>query len=50
MWDGLKGGVVAAGSALAASVCCLLPLALVLLGVWSGAAARPSAAAWRAGR
>lgn len=37
MWTGLKGGLVAVGSALAASVCCLLPLALVLLGVSSGA-------------
>ncbi len=37
MWSGLKGGLVAAGSALAASVCCLLPVTLVLLGVSSGA-------------
>lgn len=37
MWGGLKGGLVAVGSALAASVCCLLPLALVLLGVSTGA-------------
>lgn len=37
MWTGLRGGVVAAGSAVAASVCCLLPLTLVLLGLSSGA-------------
>ncbi len=37
MWNGVKGGLVAAGSALGASVCCVLPLALVLLGVSSGA-------------
>lgn len=37
MWNGLTGGLVAAGSAIAASVCCLLPLGLVLLGVSSGA-------------
>ena len=37
MWNGLKGALVGVASALAASVCCLLPLALVLLGVSSGA-------------
>jgi hypothetical protein len=37
VWAGLKGGLLAAGAALAASVCCLLPLTLVLLGLSSGA-------------
>ncbi len=37
MWSGLKGALVGVASALAASVCCLLPLALVLLGLSSGA-------------
>lgn len=37
MWRGLKGGLVGVASALTASVCCLLPLALVLLGLSSGA-------------
>ncbi len=33
----LKSGIVSAGSALVASLCCALPLAIVLLGLGSGA-------------
>lgn len=33
----LKAGVIASGGALLASLCCLLPLAVVLLGLGSGA-------------
>jgi mercuric ion transport protein len=36
-WSDLRAGLVSFGSAFIASLCCLLPLAVVLLGLGSGA-------------
>ncbi len=36
-FEGLLGGIVSAGGAIISSLCCVLPLAIVLLGLGSGA-------------